>query len=349
MSRIQEAREVLKHIHQAWERKQGTAMLMITEVQGSAYRQPGAKMMMAADGRMFGTLSGGCLEGDLFGWAEQAIQARSPLARRYDLSENELWSLGIGCKGKLEILILPVEPEDDFWRMAAGMIDKEQAVSLVLEIPEGIRVLLGQEGKAYGDDGQLPEEVRRYALSRAGERTRAEVMKSGERRFVIDTMRPNERLIVCGAGHDAVPVVNLAGQVGFSVTVLDPRSEFNDERRFPGVSHMVIEPRDADPETLSSAWWLIMNHHQNRDEAALALALKSQPRYIGVLGPLSRTQEMLNHIGKTFSDGPLHAPVGLDLGSETIDEVAVSIVSELMAVRHNRSAAPLNGRTKIHA
>jgi xanthine/CO dehydrogenase XdhC/CoxF family maturation factor len=92
-----------------------------------------------------------------------------------------------------------------------------------------------------------------------------------------------------------------------------------------------------------------MNHQQNRDEASLALALKSKPRFIGVLGPLSRTQEMLANIGADLTSGPLRAPIGLDLGAETVEEVAVSIVSELMMVRSGSSGSPLHGRTKIHA
>ncbi|WP_126426897.1 XdhC family protein [Brevibacillus marinus] len=349
MSRIQEARDVMQKMKQAWERKQKTAFLMITEVRGSAYRQPGAKMMMAADGQMHGTLSGGCLESDLLEWAKEAIRQSIPLARQYDLSENELWSLGIGCKGSLEILIVPVEPDDRFWQTARTVIEADRPVTLILEIPNGIRALLDENGNGWGDLAQVPDEIRKQAWERTFQRTRAEVVSLGERRFVIDTMRPSEQLIVAGAGHDAVPLVSVAAQVGFAVTVLDPRKDFNNPFRFPGASHLVVEPHQADPAALHGSWWVIMNHQQSRDEASLALALKSKPRFVGVLGPLSRTQEMLANIGADLSSGPLRAPVGLDLGAETVEEVAISIISELMMLRSGSNGRPLHGKTKIHA
>jgi xanthine dehydrogenase accessory factor len=350
LSRIQEARDVMQKMKQAWERNQKTTLLLITEVRGSAYRQPGAKMMMAADGERFGTLSGGCLENDLFEWSKEAIRQSSPLTRQYDLSENELWTLGIGCKGSLEILIVPVDPNDSFWQTAISVIQEDRPISLILEIPTGVRVLFDQNGNGWGDLVQLPDEVRQQALDRTLQRTRAEVISFENRRFVIDTMRPSEHLIIAGAGHDAVPLVSVAAQVGFRVTVLDPRKDFNNGFRFPAASsHLVVEPNEADPVALHDSWWVIMNHQQSRDEASIALALKSNPRYIGVLGPLSRTQEMLANIGANLSSGPLHAPIGLDLGAETIEEVAVSIISELMMVRSGGSGRPLHGRTKIHA
>ncbi|TRY23617.1 XdhC family protein [Brevibacillus sp. LEMMJ03] len=349
MSRIQEARDVLQNMKQAWQRNQQTCLLMITEVRGSAYRQPGAKMMMAADGQRFGTLSGGCLENDLFEWSKEAIRQNLPITKQYDLSENDLWTLGIGCKGSLEILIVPVDPEDSFWQTALTVIQEDRPLSLILEIPTGIRVLLDSNGNGWGDLAQFPDEVRQHALDRTFQRTRAEVLSLGDRRFVIDTMRPNEHLIIAGAGHDAVPLVSVAAQVGFHVTVLDPRKDFNNGFRFPAASHLVVEPDAADPAGLQDSWWVIMNHQQRRDEASLALALRSNPRFVGVLGPLSRTQEMLANIGATLSSGPLRAPIGLDVGAETIEEVAISIIAELMMVRSGSSGRPLHGRTKIHA
>ncbi|EGL81731.1 hypothetical protein CathTA2_2917 [Caldalkalibacillus thermarum TA2.A1] len=129
---------------------------------------------------------------------------------------------------------------------------------------------------------------------------------------------------------------------------LDPRKEFNGARRFPQAEHLVIEPDEADPAQLEGKWWLIMNHFQMRDEAALRLALQARPKFIGVLGPLSRTRDMLQNIGAEMNSGPIRAPIGLDVGAETIEEVAVSIVSELLAARSGRPGKPLHGKEKIH-
>ncbi|WP_201318634.1 XdhC family protein [Paenibacillus sp. EPM92] len=349
MSQIEEFKKVFKQIRQSWERGDQAAMLMIITVIGSAYRRPGAKMMMSMDGTMCGTLSGGCLEGDLLSWAEKAIQDQVPLTVKYDLTENELWGLGIGCKGAQEILIVPVDPADSFWSQIDYWIHQEARITYILECTGETRAAFVGEDTEFGDTASLPTAVRKQAILHAGSRTRAEVMHVEGRRFVIDTVRPSERLIVTGAGHDAVPVVDLASKAGFAVTVLDPRESFNNINRFPSAQHVVMEPDAADPSMFPDGWWVIMNHHLNRDEASLRLALHSRPKFVGVLGPLSRTEQMLANIGLPMSEAPIYSPVGLDLGAETIDEVAVSIVSQLMSLRNNRNAAPLHGRAKIHA
>ncbi|WP_303802501.1 XdhC family protein [Alicyclobacillus macrosporangiidus] len=348
VSRIDEAREVFTRIEQAWTDGERAALLTITQVKGSAYRLPGAKMMMTETGKMLGTLSGGCLESDLYGWAERTFAEGKPRLVQYDLSENEMWSLGIGCKGTMEVAIFPVEPDDPFWRAVREQVQQDQAVSLAMELPMGTRAVFVGTEPASGDADRLPQAVLQRLTSAVWSRTRAEVVEVDGRRFFIDTMRPNERLIICGAGHDTVPVAAIAAKCGFRVTVLDPRKEFNGPLRFPSAEHLIVEPAEADPAQLTSSWWLIMNHLQARDEAALRLALQAQPKFIGVLGPLARTREMLENIHSDLEDGPIHAPVGLDIGAETIDEVAISIVSELLAARAARSGGPLHGREKIH-
>ncbi|ATY85893.1 xanthine dehydrogenase [Kyrpidia spormannii] len=348
MSRIDEAREMFARIEQAWSDGERTALLTITQVKGSAYRLPGAKMMMTEKGKMLGTLSGGCLESDLYGWAEKAIEEGKPRLVHYDLSESELWSLGIGCKGTMEVAIFPVHSSDPFWQSVREAVAQDRVISLAIELPTGVRVAFEGTNPIAGDRDALPEVVAQQLMQRVWSRTRAEVAVVDGRRFYVDTMRPSERLIICGAGHDAVPVAALAAKCGFRVTVLDPRKEFNGTGRFPAAEHLVVEPDQADPAQLSASWWVIMNHLQLRDEAALRLALQAHPKFVGVLGPVSRTQEMLSNIGADFDSGPIHAPIGLDIGAETIDEVAVSIVSELLAVRSGRLGESLHGREKIH-
>lgn len=348
MSRIDEARKVFQRIEQAWEDGEKTVMLTITTVKGSAYRLPGAKMMMTNAGKMLGTLSGGCLESDLYGWAEKVMEDGQPRCVNYDLSESELWSLGIGCKGTLEVLIEPILPDDAFWQSAKNAIASDKAISLAIELPTGRRVLFDQSQPVAGGADDLPEGVVNRLVERIDSRTRAEVVTVDGQRFYVDTMRPNEHLIICGAGHDAVPVAALAERCGFRVTILDPRKDFNQPGRFPTAMHLIVEPSQANPDELKGNWWLIMNHLQLRDEAALKLAIHANAKFIGVLGPLSRTNEMLENIGEKVDSGPIHAPIGLDVGAETIDEVAVSIVSELLAERSARLAKPLHGSEKIH-
>lgn len=349
MSQLKEFRTILNSIKSVWEKDKKAAIVILIGVNGSAYRLPGTKMMMAEDAEMMGTISGGCLEGDIYGYAEKAIQDATPLLKNYDLSENEIWSLGIGCKGTLEILILPAKKEDPFWEITDKLLKEEEEFSFILEVPTGVKALVTKYGEIIGDSEDLPLIVYDRALKSLKSQKRAEVLMWEDRRFVIDAIRPSQKLIVAGAGKDAIPVVELAAKAGFSVTVLDPRSEFNRERYFPAAKHLVELPENIISENVNGAWWVIMNHLQSRDEEALHLALKSNPTYIGVLGPVSRTQEMLLNIGADLTIVEnLYSPVGLDIGAETMEEVAISIVSELMAVRSNLEGKSLKGKVKIH-
>ncbi|MBM7644105.1 xanthine/CO dehydrogenase XdhC/CoxF family maturation factor [Scopulibacillus daqui] len=348
MSRSQEFIDILGQMQQAWDRGEETALLTVIDVRGSAYRQPGTKMMMTMNGYMYGTISGGCLENDLLVWVQKAIREKKPAVIKYDLSDNEIWSLGIGCKGTLEIFILPVTKDEPFWRTTRQILQSGRTVSLVMEVSKGWHALIGKDGACCGEAKILPDAVYKQAIHEMSHQTRAKIIEIENHRFVIDVLRPNERLIVAGAGPDAQPVAALASKVGFSVIVVDPREYWNNAKRFPSAAHAVSEPAELHSRDVAQSWWVIMNHHFERDRSALQLALQSDPYYIGVLGPMARTKEMLDMMGCTFTSGPIHSPVGLDLGAETIDEVAISIVSELLSVRNNRKGASLHGKKKIH-
>ncbi|SMC05010.1 Xanthine and CO dehydrogenase maturation factor, XdhC/CoxF family [Sulfobacillus thermosulfidooxidans DSM 9293] len=342
MSSIREAQKIFEAIFRAENEGHRSCLLMITTVQGSAYRRPGAKMMMADDGRMVGTLSGGCLEGDLYHYAEKVMKTQVPTMHHYNLVEDEMWGLGIGCKGEIDVLIEPIWVNSSFWLEFFQAINQEEPLLLGLQLPQGERFYHSASGeKASSLSSQSKTWVPEFSYSA---RT---IVKDG---VLLDYLMPPPKLIVAGAGHDAKPVVELAKRVGFDVYILDRRALFNNAREFPWASEWIVDESGlSNRRELYGAYWLIMNHHQARDEAALFQAMQSYPRYIGVLGPLARTQDMLKNIQKTHvEDLPIFAPVGLDLGAETPEEVAISIVSELLMIRQQTLGGHLNGRDRIH-
>lgn len=340
MSSIREARTVLQ-MAQEWSNEgHQVALLTLVGVKGSAYRRPGAKMVMASNGHMQGTLSGGCLEGDLFLHAEKTMHEGIPLLKRYDLNEDEMWGLGIGCKGQVEIWIEPFAVTDPFWQAFLEAVNLDQTIIWGGELPEGPRYFAPERApwQLLGE-GTVPfswSEVQ--ALGSAGLRGQ----------YWWDVMRPPERLIIAGAGHDARPVAKLAQQAGFDVIILDPREQFNNDEHFPGTVHLVKSASEARDDEVRSSYWVIMNHHQRRDEEALTMAASSRPLFLGVLGPRSRAEEMLTNTQVPHQELPLRSPVGLDLGAENPDEVALSIVSELMAARVHSQGGSLNGTDRIH-
>lgn len=335
MSSIREARQVWQAIVKAHQRGVGTALLTLAAVRGSAYRRPGAKMMMAADGEMFGTLSGGCLEGDLYHYAQEAMTLNHAVIRQYDLTEDAMWGLGIGCKGTITVWIEPVDPDTPFWSKFGQVVGRDQRVALWAQVPEGFRRLVTSTETFPMDLAPIADRPWHSVTQ----------FHDGE---LWDVMMPTERLIVAGAGHDAIPLVTLAGQIGFEVTVLDPRAHFNNEKRIPGAAHYLVrQAEEVNPAEVRNAFWVIMNHHQSRDKASLGLALRSDPQFVGMLGPRTRSLDLLGD-GLAVIPDVWHAPVGLNMGAETVDEVALSIAAELLAVRNRKPGGPLNGQDRIH-
>ncbi len=339
MSAIQEARQLWTLVNEDEESRQEMVLATLVAVEGSAYRRPGAKMIMRADGRMQGTLSGGCLEGDLFQHAERAMRTHEPCVQHYDLTEDDMWGLGIGCKGRVDIWLEPLVLKDDFWRIFDACIHRDAPIIWGAELPKGRRFLFSEAFSC----GAVPAWAGMLASS--GNRADAGFREG----FWWDVMKPPSRLVIAGAGHDAEPVARLANQVGFQVMIMDPRCLVNNDHHFPHTSHCLTPPSEIDANTVQGAYWVIMNHHQRRDEEALALAARSRPQFVGVLGPLTRTLEMLTNMNVMSQDLPLHMPVGLDVGGETPEEVAVSIVGELMAWRKGVSGGSLHGREHVHS
>lgn len=337
MTGLTDAGRVWEAVLAAEARGERALLAEIIAVVGSAYRRPGALMMMASDGQMEGTVSGGCLEGDLFVRAEPLFSGAPALVVDYDLAEDEMWSLGIGCKGHIRVWVRrPPEGE------ARQRWTEALATGGVLHAP-----LPGGPDQVWlpGDPvppGELGEAVR---AAWAG----ADPVVLAASSCYVRAWRPAPVLVLVGAGHDAEPVARLSQAMGFRVVVVDPREAFNDERRFPGAQHRVMEASAltlAGHPELADAVWVVMNHHKARDGAALAAALAMRPRFVGALGPWSRTAELLAGVPGAER---VHGPLGLDLGAESPEEVALSIVAELMAVTRGRGGAPLNRRERVHA
>lgn len=341
-SRWKETQQVFEAIEQSWQQGHATVLATILRVQGSAYQRPGAKMMMDQTGKMVGTLSGGCLEGDLWQWSREVMTSKMPKMVVYDLANDDPWGLGVGCKGVIEVLLVPVDG-NAFWQDILAAVHDHQPFALVYE---KTRMNLSAVSNTHVFGHPLSAEIieqARAALKDPKVYSLAEA--SGE--YIIDPLGQEASLVICGAGYDARCVAELADQVGFEITVLDPKSQWN-TKTIDSLTRLVKRPRELLGHMKDWQFWLIMNHHQALDEEALQLALHSHPQFVGVLGPYDRTCEMLAHIGHTFLDGPLYAPVGLDLGAETPKEVAVSIVSQLMMTRTHSNGLPLSGRKKIH-
>ncbi|HXX63954.1 MAG TPA: XdhC/CoxI family protein [Bacteroidota bacterium] len=342
----------------------------VVKTTGSTYRRPGARMLLANDGRSAGLISGGCLENDLREQSAKALDQDVPFLVTYDASSpaDVLWGLGLGCTGVAHVLLERVPTGDD--RDPLQFMDKCRALGCSGVITTIYRVS-GKSPLRVGDrsftrsgswsPGSFPSgstaslvQSRSVSVleSRTSEQARIET-EEGAAEALIEYIPAPTRLLVFGAGPDAIPVVRLAKELGWHVSVIDGRDAFLNPEAFPSADALVsVHPDDtADridipPEAVA----VVMTHNFNHDAALVRTLLGSSAAFIGLLGPRSKTDLLLNRLSEdgfvpTESQmGRLHNPVGLDIGAETPEEIALSIVAEIQAVLHGRAGTALRLR-----
>ena len=304
-------------------------MATVVRVEGSAYRRPGAKLLIEEDGATLGSLSGGCLEGDVREIGLEVLRTGVPQLRRYDTGreDGEIWGLGLGCAGTIDVFVQPIGLP------VAGLIAE---VCERLAGEERFALWTVVSGSGAGSTLILPAE---------------EAAAGATAEAFTDIFTPPPHLILCGAGDDALAVCRYASDAGFRVTVVDHRGGVLSRERFPGAARL-LEARPEEATSLGirpGAYAVVKTHSFAHDRDWARVLLEAGACYVGLLGPRARTQEILRQIGAEGS-GRVFGPVGLDLGAEGAEQVALSIVAELLAVRASREPAHLRRKeAAIHA
>jgi xanthine dehydrogenase accessory factor len=332
---MKELEAIVRHLCQA---EEGSVLATLTTVEGSSYRRPGARMLVTEGGARIGSISGGCLEQDLIERSRRVAASGSAELVVYDTSaENDLlWGVGLGCNGVVRVLLEPLSRRPQ-WAAAVAknlLAGRPTDLAVVWENPAGPVGTRLRESAAVGPD----------------------VSKPG---VFNERIEPPVSLAIFGAGDDAQPLVRLAVELGWKVTVADPRPAMPTLARFPGAACLATGPAEelvtrAAPPPGSLA--VVMTHHYLHDLPLLHDLLPLPLAYLGLLGPRRRAERILaDLVGKGLPLTPamrsrLRAPVGLDLGADGPQEVALSIVAEITAVLAGRDGRPLRERElPIHA
>ena len=340
---MRELDRIVQALAAARERGEPAMLVTVLGVQGSVYRGAGARMVVTHDGLTEGAVSGGCLEADIAARAPGVIAARTPEVIQYDTraSDDALLGLGLGCQGVIDLLLEPLKGQQlvdaiAFYGRLAGHRQPVQLITATKthgDIAIGTRAVLSEKGALL--DGS-------HSLA-ANDPSEAWIAR--------ESIRPAVPLIICGGGADAIPLSRLARTMGFDVTVVDHRPIFATSQRFPDATRVLHVHVADDPSSLSRAATLdantvavVMAHSATHDRAYLHAMLDAGAGYIGVLGPRRRTTELL---GSRFNGGlppNVHSPVGIDIGAETPDEIALSIVAEIQAAITGRPGGMLRDR-----
>jgi xanthine dehydrogenase accessory factor len=368
---VSEITDVLTAIGSLSASGQRMALATIVAVRGSTYRRPGARLLVPEEGAPIGNISGGCLEGDVADMARLVMEEGRARLAGWDLTADDdaVWGLGLGCNGAIEVFIEPADRAVEAARALRTALEEERPISLVTvigstepdAIAPGARLIVMPDGAVEGSLGRSDVDAEAIAAARellTTERSEIRTLAEGIRAFV-EILDPPLRLVICGAGHDAVPLVRAASLLGWNVTVVDDRPAFLNRERFPEAHGFA--PVD-DPSEVAEAvsvdartFVVVMTHNFLRDKAYLRGLLTTDARYVGMLGPAARTQRLLMELeeeGTPITDegrSRIHGPAGLDLGAEGPEEIAQAIIGEIVAVRRGRDGGFLKERpTPIH-
>jgi xanthine dehydrogenase accessory factor len=363
-------RDIWLELKRLVERGEQGALVTVVRTEGSAYQREGTKMLFQASGEGVGTISGGCLEADLYEHCRSAIRVGEPQVVTYspDGMMDTVFGVGTGCLGTLDVLVEPLATwrtgdERSLLREIAGRIERGTRFAVVtllradgrLVIPLQ-RIVVGGGGDRVGrfSDSSVQAALVDTATKALEERVRrpsrpVAIVSNGRRyEALVDVFVPPLRLVVFGGGEDARPLVAIAERSGIEVTLIDWRRELLDRGRFPEATDLVELRPEEFPGRVSLADGpavVLMSHHYEADRAALGRILALEPRlaYLGILGPRARTERLLAELG--VSRHPLvRTPAGLDIGADTPGEIALSIVAEILAAWKGRPGGVLSER-----
>jgi xanthine dehydrogenase accessory factor len=352
-----ETSQILAHASALAQAGRRAALATVVRVQGSAYRRPGAKLLVADDGTMTGNVSGGCLETDVRERALAALRSGSPRLLHYNTGRDDqtVWGLGLGCNGEVDIFVQPattaaalgtgarlrslLDADAPFAMATVVAGDSECAPSLLGQVLVVARdgVLAGSTGDEAADREAAAQAAALLATAESGVHAVAGLQ------VFIEVLRPPPRLLVFGADDDAVPLVRYARDAGFRVTVLDHRSAYISPTRFAEGTRLLQARAEHGipdlPPLGPDVYAVVKTHSLLHDREWIRRLLETPVAYVGILGPRARTEEILRQLGVvegTAASARVFGPVGLDLGADGAEQIALSIVAELLGVRAGR-------------
>lgn len=357
--------EVLESVKDLLDTGREGVLATITSVEGSAYRRPGAKMVIPVDGDGVGSITAGCLEDEVLALAESVLADGTPRVETFDLmNDDDVWGLGVGCNGIIDILLEPISAE---YRTVLDAYEANDSV--------GVATVLSSDSEAteqwtrvYCPAGEPPSVSRGTiaegtldAVADACEQARRQDVSttleiegdSGTVEVFVEGISPPPTLLLFGTGHDIDPLVELGKQNGFRVTVVGYRGAAFSEDRFERADTVIsTSPRDIERDVPipEEAYAVVATHNFIDDRMTIDELVTTQVEYVGLMGPRERFEEMLDAFedkGRTLSQTELqkvYTPVGLNLGGGSPQQIATSIISEVLAVSNDREPVHLTER-----
>ena len=372
---MKEIRSIISAWDQAVKQGKQAALATVVHVEGSSYRRPGARMLITEEGQLTGAISGGCLEGDALRKALLVMTQQKPMLVTYDTMDDDdaKFGVGLGCNGIIQVLIEPINSHQvnhPIHLLQAASDERQQAVLATLfsldnkkDPQQGTCLLVKAGGQLKELKADIPLKDLILADAANALLNQASLFKNyiaGTIQITafIELIKPPVSLVIVGAGNDVMPLAEMAGILGWDTTIVDGRSTHARAERFGNACQVLVSrPENVlsqvaiDKQTI----FLLMTHNYNYDMAMLVELVKRGVTYIGMLGPRKKLERMIDELGGQGINlnadqlAMIHSPVGLDIGAETPEEIALSILAEVKAVLSKRNGRPLREYpTSIH-
>ncbi|MFN8544474.1 MAG: XdhC/CoxI family protein [Candidatus Binatia bacterium] len=341
----------------AWQANgEAIALATVVAMRGSAPRLPGARLFVTRSGRMAGSVSGGCVESDVFERAMQVLDRGAPAMATYGIADEVAFEVGLSCGGTIEVLIEPFVAEPA-WQAVRSALEHQRPAALAVGLEPaallGRKLALLEGGADVGAlDRELDADVAAAArglLPEGGTRVLSRAWHGVEARIFVEAFPPPSHLVIVGATHTAMALCRLAASLGFRVTVVDPRSAYATAERFGAADAILRTPPGEALDALGLDGWsfvVVLTHDPKFDVPAVLHAVRAGARYVGMMGSrrtLERRRVELRAAGVSEAElARVRAPIGLDLGGRVPEEIALAILAEVVAARHGREGGPLS-------
>ena len=335
------------------DRGEPLVLATVAQTLGSTYRKAGAQMLIAGDGRVAGLLSGGCLEADLMERARRVLETGEPATVHYDTrsSDDVIWGIGLGCEGAMTILLSRLDRANDYQpfkfasRCRFDQIDAQFAVVTESRNP---KLPLGAAFWTQNKHSLPPSVAAAMDVSTPrGAGPSSQAIEADDATFLVVPIELPPRLLLLGAGPDAMPLVEIAGLMNWQVTVFDHRPAYAIAERFPRARRVALKAATELRQEVQAGQYdaaVVMSHHLISDQAYLVALADSSIPYVGLLGPAPRRIRLLHEIGDKAArlSGRLYGPIGLDIGARSPETIALAIVAEIQAVMAGREGGPFS-------
>ncbi|MEZ0484706.1 XdhC family protein [Fibrella aquatica] len=341
------------------------ALATVVRVEGSSYRRTGARMLIMDNGAWVGGISGGCLEGDALKRARLAMAQAKPTLVTYDTTNDDAYQIGVGlgCNGIIDVLISPIDPAQpvaiDLLKSCVESGRKKHILLTITQLEGHFNALSMGDMYAYTDveslsfvgdetgSATLDEAIRRYVVKGKSAPVRVDLSDGRLIEVFVEVILPVPHVVVMGQQYDVYPLVRLINELGWQATVVANPQKVT--KAFFAQANALVPPAEFDQIPVDDQTaFVLMAHDFNTDRANLPKAMATDAPFIGVLGPRVRTERMVSELaeeGITVSlNERVHAPIGLDIGATSPEEIALSMLAEIKAVLSGRDGSSLRLR-----